>query len=121
MRSSKGFLIVAYLVLGGCGGLEGFSIESGAWVGLSDKQKKDMAQQYLSMLPDNLLNGSTIYINRCYGGLGVQIVPKGGPCEYYLSHKVNGCTWGARVFSECNNTGTCLFQMQPYEKLSECE
>ena len=114
------FLLLPILVLGGCVGMDTPSIESNAW-GLSDEQEKEMARQYLSLLPSNLLNGSTIHIDKCRGGLGIEVDPRRGPCEYYVSHTVDGCTWGARVFSACNKDRVCLFQMRPYEKLAECE
>ncbi len=80
-----------------------------------------MVRQYLSMLPDSLRNNATIEIDQCVGGLGVVIDPRRGICDYYISHVVEDCTWGARVRSECNEDRICWFRMEPYEQLDDCD
>lgn len=87
---------------------------------LTDLQAREMARQYLSMLPDELKIGSPIQIDECHGGLGASIDARRRRCDLYISHAVDGCTYGARVFRVCNPDRRCIFEMEAYARREDC-
>ena len=82
---------------------------------LTTEQVAEMARQYVSMLPESQRNGVEIRIDGCWHSLASGFDQYGGKCDYFVSHVVDGHTWGARVHSTCNPDNVCIFKMEPYE------
>lgn len=77
-------------------------------------RERELRRQYAALVPADVLGTAAVSVESCSGSSTRQ------NCDYYISHRVDGCQWGSRVHATCDGPD-CSYKLEPYDEAVICE
>lgn len=114
-------LVAPALLFAGCAAIEPIApVESAPAAepvnayGVPVGRARALQRQYAALVPADILGTAAIAVESCSGSSTRQ------NCDYYISHRVDGCQWGSRVHATCNGPD-CSYTLEAYDEVVICE